>query len=109
MKYLIEDFDTETISSIELQWPDASAEQLSFMQRVYDISRARYVRKGNFMYIIPQNQLEVIENGKMVKTHVAAACCGLLGAVRSDIQKAGKSIIVGVVSGYRSAGHQFAL
>lgn len=109
MKYFIEELDTETLSSIELQWYAASAEQLVFMQRVYDLSRAFYAYKGNFIDIIPEHQLKMIENGKKAKANVAAACCDLLAAVRCDIQKAGEDVIVGVVSGYRSAAHQFTL
>ena len=109
MSYLLEDLDTETISSVGLQWSGATPEQLAFMRRVYEINLAHSSGIGTFIDDIPEDQLAIIENGHKAKIDAAAACRDLLAAARQATQSAGVIIQVGVVSGYRSATHQFNL
>lgn len=100
----------ETIPSSQLAWPNASAEQLRFMRRVYDINLQRNVAAGRtFVADVAANELAIIEGGYQARTPAAADCARLLGAARQAITAQGRAITIGLTSAYRSASHQLRL
>lgn len=100
--------DSETISSQNLQWAQASNAQLIFMKRVYDINLVR-LRSSTFIADVPSNELALIENNFYARTDAARACQNLLSSARSHIQNQNLTIVVGITSAYRSASHQYNL
>ncbi|HYV91031.1 MAG TPA: D-alanyl-D-alanine carboxypeptidase family protein [Chitinophagales bacterium] len=107
MAPLVEDFETETIPSTEIQWPGSTTEQLNFMKRVYDIGLERSQLERTFVGDLPPGQLATIEGAKKARHDTAKACKDLLDAARRGIQTAGTAVNIGVKSAYRSASWQF--
>ena len=107
---LIEENLAETLPASGLTWPGASAEQLRFMQRVYDINLQRNVASGRpFVADVSNADLGTIEGRYLARTAAAADCVRLLAAVRRDIINQNRPVQVGLTSAYRSASEQFRL
>ncbi len=101
----------------ELLWPDASADELAFMRRVYDLHVAKSRERRPFVGDVPITELEIVENGVPLRAEAALACRALLAAAREALaqaQTAGDPAAkatrsIAAVSGYRSATRQFEL
>lgn len=106
---------TEDIPSSGLQWSGATADQLAFMQRVYDRQVSRSASGRSFVGDVPAAELDVIESGQRARRAAAAACRNLLAAARAALAQDRSNGVAAaltadrlwVISGYRSASQQF--
>ena len=103
-----EDLIESYIPANRLQWNKASAEQLTFMKKVYEAHVARSSRKRTFRSSLPETQIATIEN-VLLRKDAALALKQLLQAAREEVRKLGKKVKISVASGYRSASKQFEL
>ena len=104
--------DGAPIDDARLSWPDASAEQLDLMRRVYRAQVSRASRTRSFVGDVAAADLAEIEHGIQARPAAAESCRRLLADVRAaaaaDSGAASVSRI-GLVSGYRSATSQLAI
>lgn len=100
----------------ELTWPDASAQQLAFKRRVYEIQVARARRTRAFVANVPAAELRPIgASGVQMRRAAADACARMLSAAETALREAkarGEALAQGASplapgSGYRSVATQF--
>ncbi|MEM6697330.1 MAG: hypothetical protein AAF599_02970, partial [Bacteroidota bacterium] len=82
-------------SNVILKWDDATAEQLLFMQDVFDLHE-KWAKSTGKTYVkdIPLNELEIVEGTRKLKKEAAQAFKKLLLAARTDIQKEGVNVAI---------------
>jgi hypothetical protein len=99
------------IDAAQLSWPDASADQLDLMRRVYLRQVMAACQTRAFVGDVPDAELSEIENGVRARQAAADSCRRLLAAARAALTAdptAGSVSSVGLISGYRSASEQLA-
>jgi hypothetical protein len=91
-----------------LRWPGAAAEQLSFMQRVYEVQRVRAAQSRPF---VPMVVASAIEEGRTARADVAGALRKLLASARAERthDSPRTKADLQIVFGYRSATVQLAI
>src|SRR5438045_2792927 len=112
-----EDTFAEEIPSSELEWPEATAEQLAFMRRVYEAHVARSAAARSVIGDLPSSELAEVEDGKTMRSEAAADCRSMFVAARGELgdqKRSGSGSAmhvrwIGITSGYRSARRQFAI
>jgi peptidoglycan hydrolase-like protein with peptidoglycan-binding domain len=101
----------QAIDPSQLSWPGASSDQMDLMRRVYLRQAAAACRVRTFVGDVPDQELGTIEQQIKARQSAADSCRQLLAAARAALSADPSATTVGsigVVSGYRSASHQFA-
>jgi hypothetical protein len=101
-----------SIPSDGLRWfgpGEETHELMAFMRKVYDLHVKR--SKGDFVDTLPDTALAEVVPGQRARKDAAAKAREMLAAARAALAAEGLTgtVRIGVLSGYRSADHQFAI
>ena len=98
----------QSLDSSGLSWSGATADQLEFLKKIYDINLAKKAGR-TFVNDVPSTELATVEGRYQLRTAAAGSALQMLQAARAASITATQNVQVGLTSAYRSASHQFGL